>query len=192
MAAKKSNAFFIRYAKKASVPFLVAACWAQPAADWPMFNRDLGGTRYSPLTQINTRNVARLKRAWSYHLGFDSSAAGITGGSEFTPLVVNGVMYLGLAKAVVALEPETGKEIWRHDIGTLSRRSVAFWPGDVNNPPRIIFTSARKMIALNARTGQVDPGFGREGEVDLAVPYDSAPVVYKNFLFLGANTSEAP
>ena len=30
------------------------------AADWPMYNRDLAGTRYSPLTQINTTNVARL------------------------------------------------------------------------------------------------------------------------------------
>src|SRR5579871_5085169 len=125
------------------------------AAEWPMFNRDLAGTRYSPLTQINTRNVARLTRAWSYHLGFDASAAGITGGSEFTPLVIKGIMYLGTAKAVVALEPESGKEIWRYSIPTLSRRSLAYWPGDSSNPPRIIFTSARKMIALNARTGNV-------------------------------------
>ena len=29
-------------------------------ADWPMFNRDLAGTRYSPLAQVNTRNVAKL------------------------------------------------------------------------------------------------------------------------------------
>ena len=94
------------------------------AAEWPMFNRDLAGTRYSPLTQINTRNVAQLTRAWSYHLGFDSSAAGITGGSEFTPLVVQGVLYLGTAKAVVALEPETGNEIWRYPVTTMSRRGV--------------------------------------------------------------------
>ena len=38
------------------------------AADWPMYNRDLAGTRYSPLTQINTTNVARLTQAWSYRL----------------------------------------------------------------------------------------------------------------------------
>ena len=85
-----------------------------------MVNRDLASTRYSPLSQINRRNVARLTRAWSYHLGFESTAAGITGGSEFTPIVVRGVMYLGTAKAIVALEPETGKEIWRYEIGTLS------------------------------------------------------------------------
>src|SRR5215472_841991 len=165
---------------------------ASAGGEWPMFNRDLGGTRFSPLNQVNTRNVARLTRAWSYHLGFDSSAAGITGGSEFTPVMVNGVLYLGTAKAVVALEPETGNEIWRYPVSTMSRRGVAYWPGDANNPPRIIFTSARKMIALNARTGKIDPGFGKEGEVELAVPYDSAPVVYKDLFLLGANTPEAP
>jgi hypothetical protein len=37
-------------------------------ADWPTYNRDLAGTRYSPLTQIDTTNVARLVQAWSYRL----------------------------------------------------------------------------------------------------------------------------
>jgi quinoprotein glucose dehydrogenase len=190
-----TDTFFRRAAVGALLtPILLAQSAKSPSApaEWPMFNRDLAGTRYSPLNQIDTRNVARLQRAWSYHLGFDSSAAGITGGSEFTPIVVKGVLYLGTGKAVVALEPETGNEIWRYPVSTLSRRSLAYWPGDANNPPRIIFTSARKMIALNARTGKVDPGFGKEGEVELTVPYDSAPVVYNNFLFLGANTPEAP
>ena len=36
------------------------------AADWPTYNRDLAGTRYSPLTQINTKNVSTLVQAWSY------------------------------------------------------------------------------------------------------------------------------
>ena len=36
------------------------------ASEWPMYNRDLGGTRFSPLTQINTRNVGRMTRAWTY------------------------------------------------------------------------------------------------------------------------------
>jgi len=164
------------------------------AAEWPMYNRDLAGTRYSPLAQINTRNVAKLTKVWSYRLGFDSSAAGITGGSEFTPLAVNGVMYIGAAKHLAALEPATGKEIWRYPMpsGAPSRRGVAYWPGDKDNPPRIIFTTGRKMMALNAKTGKLDPGFGKEGEVELVVPYDSAPVVFKNLLFLGANTPEAP
>ena len=48
------------------------------------------------------------------------------------------------------------------------------------------------MIALNAGTGKIDPGFGNEGTVEMTVPYNSAPVVYKNLLFVGANTPEAP
>jgi quinoprotein glucose dehydrogenase len=164
------------------------------ATQWPTYNHDLAGIRYSPLAQINTRNVAKLTRAWSYRLGFDASSSGVTGGSEFTPIVVNGVMYLAGAKYVAALAPETGKEIWRYTLtsGAPSKRGVAYWPGDQDNPPRIIFTAGRKMVALNAQTGKIDPGFGKEGEVELAVPYDSAPVVYRNLLFLGANTPEAP
>src|SRR5215470_8910225 len=36
--------------------------------DWPMYNRDLAGTRYSPLTQINTTNVGKLTKAWSFQM----------------------------------------------------------------------------------------------------------------------------
>src|ERR1700730_13365877 len=45
--------------------------------DWPMYSRDLAGTRYSPLTQINTENVARLTQAWSVRL---TAPAGGRGG----------------------------------------------------------------------------------------------------------------
>ena len=81
--------------------------------DWPMYNRDLAGTRYSPLTQINTTNVSQLKQAWSYKLGAHPSAGSITGGSEYTPIVVGGRMYVTTNTSVAALEPETGRELWR-------------------------------------------------------------------------------
>ena len=79
------------------------------AGDWPMYNRDLAGTRFSPLTQINTTNVATLAPAWSFPLGADQTAGTLSGGSELTPIVVNGVMYAASSDAVVALEPETGR-----------------------------------------------------------------------------------
>jgi glucose dehydrogenase len=53
---------------------ICAAVWAQTArpreagADWPMYNRDYAGTRYSPLAQIKTANVANLTKAWSYKI----------------------------------------------------------------------------------------------------------------------------
>jgi len=177
---------------------LMAAGMAQKntprgAGDWPMFLHDLYGTRYSPLNQINTTNVSRLTRAWFY--AFNRAGKPIHGQSAFelyqeiTPIVVDGVMYLPAGDRVVALEPETGEELWTYELndGLASFRGVSYWAGDRDNPPRIIFTTGRKMMALNAKTGRVDPGFGREGEISLAVPYDGAPTIYKNLLLIGTN-----
>jgi glucose dehydrogenase len=165
--------------------------------DWPRYNRDLGGTRYSPLTQITPRNVGTLKLAWKYLLRTEAErkapAAGF-GYSEISPIVVNGVMYMTAGARVLALDPDTGKEIWVYEQkqGRPSNRGVTYWPGDANNSPRIIFTAGQKMIGLNAKTGKLDPGFGKEGEVDLAVPYNSPPTIYKNLLIAGANVPEQP
>jgi len=167
---------------------------AQPRpGDWPMYNRDLSGTRFSPLKQITPANVASLKEAWSYR--FHRPGKPITGLSpselyqEITPIVVNGIMYMPSGDRVVALEPETGKELWVHEVteNLASFRGVAYWPGDKNNPPRILFTTGTKLMALNATTGKTDPGFGREGTVDLTTPYAGVPTIYKNLILLGTN-----
>ena len=147
------------------------------AGDWPMSNRDLAGTRYSPLTKIDTTNVAALEHAWSFSLENDQTAGTLSGGSEFTPIVVDGVMYAASSDAVVALEPETGQVIWRHVVtnGVPSRRGVAYWPGDAESAPRIFFTSERRLIAVTARSGEPASAFGTAGEADMVVPYHSAP-----------------
>src|SRR5262245_58137237 len=95
--------------------------WAQtvktPPGDWPMYNRDLAGTRYSPLKQIDASNVVKLAQAWSYRLqpsGFRFATAG--GAAEVVPLVVAGVMYLSTQTRIAALDPETGKEIWSFEV----------------------------------------------------------------------------
>jgi glucose dehydrogenase len=166
--------------------------------DWPMYRHDLAGTGYSPLTQINIRNVANLTRVWTYRLQSDAPAAAAPGGrggpggvnSEVTPIVVNRVMYLPAANRVVALQPEDGKEVWRYPVtgGAPSRRGVAYWPGEAGTPPRIIFTAGRRLIALDAKTGALVAGFGKDGEVDMVVPYNSVPLVYKSVVVVGANT----
>jgi quinoprotein glucose dehydrogenase len=169
--------------------------------DWPMYRHDMAGTGYSPLTEVSTRNVATLAQAWTYRLQSDApdAAAGASGrggaggvNSEVTPIVVNRVMYLPAANRVVALEPETGKEIWRHPVsgGAPSRRGVAYWRGEGDTPPRIIFTAGRRLIALDAGTGAPAPGFGTDGEVDMVVPYNSVPLVYRNTVVVGANTPQ--
>jgi quinoprotein glucose dehydrogenase len=156
-----------------------AAALAQPAkvrdGDWPMYNRDLAGTRYSPLTQINAGNVTRLKKVWSYRFRTDEERAVLRANlgafSEVTPIVVDGLMYLTAGPRVLALQPETGKEVWRYEAkAPVSKRGVSYWPGDKDTPPRIIATSDLNMIALNPKTGRLVPGFGNEGVVRMTVP----------------------
>src|SRR5205809_438247 len=81
------------------LPALLAACATnQPSAtDWPTYLHDAGGSHYSPLATINTRNVTQLQIIWTYHMR-PRSAPMVHGSryrvSEASPLVVNGTMYL--------------------------------------------------------------------------------------------------
>ncbi len=94
---------------------------------------------------------------------------------------------------MLALEPETGKEIWRYVAKEpVSKRGVAYWPGDKNYPPRILATTGTKIVALNAKTGTLVPAFGNEGILEITVPYDSPPIIYKGMAIVGANNGENP
>lgn len=165
-----------------------------PSWDWPMWAHDLKGTKFSSLKQINTSNVAQLKQAWMYRFNRDGKP-NITGASpselyqEITPIVVNGIMYTPSGDRVVALDPTNGKELWVYEVegGLASFRGVSYWPGDKQNPPRLIFLTGKKMVGLNAKTGRIDPGFGKEGIVNLEVTYDGAPTIVGNLMFLGTN-----
>src|SRR4030095_15173597 len=174
---------------------------AAPDSAWEMYRKDQAGSGYSPLSQIDTRNVANLSQAWTFSLQSDASPAanargrGGAGGpnSEATPIVISGVMYLPTSNRVVALESETGKEIWSYSVtaGAPSRRGVAYWPGQgAALPPRIIFTSGRRLIALDAKTGAIASTFGKDGEVDMGIPYNSVPGIYRNIVVVGANTPQ--
>ena len=171
----------------------------QPSsAEWPMYRHDLAGTGYSPLTRINTTNVASLTRVWTYSLQSDAAPApapgpgGGRGGpnSEATPIVVGGVMYFPAANRIVAVQADTGKEIWQHRVtgGAPSRRGVAYAPQDGDIPPRIVFMAGRRLMELDAKTGAPVTSFGKDGEVDIVVPYNSVPLVYRNVIVVGANT----
>ncbi|HEY6185556.1 MAG TPA: PQQ-binding-like beta-propeller repeat protein, partial [Terriglobales bacterium] len=116
-----------------------------------MYGHDSASTRYSPLTQINTQNVKNLVPAWTYHMkkdGPQSHSAGAVGrgggrrSSEATPIMVNGVLYMPTPYGtVIALDPETGKELWSHklDHGRPAGRGVAYWHGDAKTPASILF-----------------------------------------------------
>lgn len=88
------------------------------AQEWRSYGGDPGGSRYSKLKEINKSNVSTLKLAWTYHAGDYSDGSEYSAKSAFetTPLVINGVMYLTTPfSRVIALEAETGKELWAFD-----------------------------------------------------------------------------
>ena len=165
-----------------------------PAGDWPSYNHDLHSTRYSLLKQIDAKNVSTLKSAWTFSMKGEGPPPRFGGASEATPIVVNGILYVSASARVVALDAATGKEVWSYTVanGRPSSRGVAYWPGDKENPPRIIFTAGRNLIALNAKTGKIDPGFGKEGVVDMVVGYSGIPTIFKNLVMVGASVLEVP
>ena len=167
-------------------PAALAAQKDLPASaqnDWRHAGHDPGAMRYSPLSQINKRNVTKLHRAWTFHTG--DPAADVN--SEGAPLVIDGVMYLDAGKNVFALDPVTGRQIWKFEVKGTNRRGLSYWPGDKQTPPRIILGVADdKMLALDAKTGKPASGFGEDGFVSGVSPA-SAPVIYHDLIITGQN-----
>ena len=100
-----------------SVPGMANTAPAMPDGDWNSYGRSAHGDRYSPLAQITPQNVGKLKEAWTFRTG-DLPGPNDPGETtaENTPLKVNGMLYVCTPHSqVIALEPETGKEIWRFD-----------------------------------------------------------------------------
>jgi quinoprotein glucose dehydrogenase len=157
--------------------------------DWPSYNRDLAGTRHSPLTAITRTNVDELRQAWSYALG--TAAGEARTGSELTPLVVGGLLYATAADRVVALQAHTGEEVWRFAVeqGVASRRGLAYWPGDEVTAARLFFTAGDRLVALEAVTGAKASAFGAGGEVEMAVTYAGAPTRFEDSLIVGSSSA---
>ena len=176
--------------------------------DWPTYGHDLGGMRYSPLSQITPANVATLKRAWTYDTGEDAS------GYQVTPLVVGTVMYLSTPlQKIVALDAETGKELWKQDTATRRRgthRGVSYWPGDGKNGPRVLFsTGDSRLLAFDAKTGKPVATFGKDGQasvildviqqrhpevtaaITLGYWFTTAPQFYDGAIYIGSTRSES-
>lgn len=181
-----------------------------------MFGHDGSSMRHSDLDQVNTHNVQSLKLAWTYHLDTSGprptqygpvSRGGGRHSSEATPIEVGDMLYMPTPYGtIVALQPETGKEIWTYklDHGRPDGRGVSYWSGDSRTPASILFgTSDGKLISLNALTGEPTAGFGTNGCVNLKISADngyhdaqydvsSPPSVYKDLVITGAEVQESP
>ena len=155
-------------------------------SDWPFYGRDAGGTRYSPLDQINRENVLFLEEAWTYRTGdyADGSDGRQKTTFQATPILVDGTLYFSTVYGrVIALDPESGEARWTYDPGMdrdvsfsdLASRGVATWVDDrrrTGEPCRrriFVGTYDARLIALDAAAGEPCTDFGVGGQVDLTV-----------------------
>lgn len=157
---------------------------ADEVVEWPSYGGNAGGTRFSPLTEIDRDNVDTLEVAWIYRTSdldrsqvFRDKAA-----FECTPIVVDGMMYLTTPTCQVhALDAETGEVAWVYDpkvdveirFSEFTNRGVSTWTdsskakGDAGYRRLYLGTLDARLICLDAATGEPCSGFGDEGVVDL-------------------------
>jgi PQQ-dependent dehydrogenase (methanol/ethanol family) len=149
-------------------------------ADWPNWRRTLDGWGYSPLKQINTRNVHQLQLAWSWGLS--------PGLSQPTPLVSNGTMYVpSPGGGVQALDAANGDLLWEYKHATRDggaaptspMRNLAIYGDKV-----YVTTADARMVALNARTGVVAWDH-QVADTKLGYSYSSGPIVVKSMIVAG-------
>lgn len=168
--------------------------------DWLHYGRDAAGTRFSPLGEITTANVGKLKEAWRAKIG-------PTVGLQTTPIKVGRTLYVCNGNNdVIALDAETGRQRWRYDARVdVSKvpftvcRGVAYYkePGtDRECAERIITNTVdARLIALDATTGRLCSGFGQKGKVSLLEGFEartahfyavtSAPTIVAGNVVLG-------
>ncbi|WP_346842315.1 glucose/quinate/shikimate family membrane-bound PQQ-dependent dehydrogenase [Metapseudomonas otitidis] len=161
---------------------------AQPAGDWQAYGRSNAGDRYSPLDQITPENVDQLELAWSYRTGdLPGPDDPQETTAENTPLKANGLLYVCTPHSqVIALDPDSGREIWRFDpkISTQDADSFKGWahmtcrgvayhqqdtPGSGQRCERRLFlpTADTRLMALDADDGKPCEAFGDKGSIDL-------------------------
>lgn len=162
-----------------------------PEGDWRTINRDLASTRFSPLRDIDRSNVSELAVAWSYPL---------RGWGTAVPLVVDGTMYFPAGNRIVALDADSGSEIWVHEVPRdssrpgpgVSVRGVGYWPGDAQDSARILVMVGSRMLALDAAQGTPVLEFGKDGYAEVGVPYGGTPTIHGDVAVIGAATLENP
>ena len=122
---------------------------AAAGVDWPGFNGDPRGNRYTTLDQITKANVRQVTAKWVFNI---PNATRLQG----TPVVVGGIMYVTTVNQCIALDAGTGRQIWRWSrpttpgtVGAGSNRGVASYGDKV-----FIATDNAHLVALNRYTGE--------------------------------------
>ena len=185
-----------------------AATGAPPVVrEWRAHGGDPGHTQYSPLDQINARNVHRLRVAWEYRSG--DARADNRSQIQCNPIVVGSVLYgTSAGLKAFALDAATGRELWTFDpfAGPGQRpvgvnRGVVYW--EDGDDKRILLGAGPRLYALDARTGRPVAGFGEGGSVDLReglgrdvtglhLVSTTPGVVWRDLVIVGMRVGEGP
>lgn len=165
--------------------------------DWPVYGGQKADDHYSPLTQINRRNVSRLKVAWS----FDTGEKGV--GLQTSPLIVGRTLYTYTpTQKVIALDAATGKLLWTFDSGVTSTqpvRGLTWWSDGTET--RLFAGVANFLYALDPRDGKPIQRFGEDGRVDLrknlrgdyreqSIALTTPGIIYKDLIIVGGREPE--
>ncbi len=121
--------------------------------NWTAYNGDLGGNRYTTLSQINKSTVKRVVPKWVFRIPTGARLQG-------TPAVADGVMYVTQSNECYALDAGNGRQIWRYqrprtsglagDAASGINRGVA-----LSADKLFMVTDNAHLIALNRATGQI-------------------------------------
>ncbi|RZL31941.1 MAG: PQQ-dependent dehydrogenase, methanol/ethanol family, partial [Rubrivivax sp.] len=169
-----------------------SACHAAAEGEWPMPARDHASTRYSPLADINTGNVAQLRPVLNFQTG-------VTRGHEGAPIVIGSTMYLQTPypNYLYALDlskpgaPVKWKFEPRPDAGAqgvaccdVVNRGVAYADGKV-----FMNTLDTQTIAVDAETGR-EIWRTKLGDIAKGETVTMAPLVVKDKVLVGNSGSE--
>lgn len=167
---------------------------AQDDLSWTSYGGDPGQTRHSAIRQIDPSNVGHLRRAWVYRTGELARRGKWAKEGKFqnTPIIAAGNLVVCTPfNRVIALDPQTGTERWVYDPELefserpnerFNCRGLARWvdsragepssaTGATSCSERLFMAMTdRRLVALDARTGRLCPGFGKGGQV--SVPLD--------------------
>ncbi len=172
---------------------------------WAAYGGGPDHIHYTKLDQINRKNAASLKIAWTYDTGDAFRGSEM----ECNPIVVDDTLYATTPKLrLIALDAATGKLKWSFDpnkggrvLGKMRNRGVTYWASPDRKDRRILFVSRQYLYAVNAVNGEAVKSFGQDGSIDLrndlgrdpaqqSVTATTPPVVYKDLLIMGSTVAE--
>jgi quinate dehydrogenase (quinone) len=188
------------------LPGLTKVDPAHAQKNWEHYGNDEGGGRFAALDQINRGNVSKLTQAWTYHTGDVAISDGNGAEDQMTPLQVGDKVFICTPhNNIIALDADTGKELWKHETNAQSKvwqrcRGLAYFdataavaaPTDGSTPAAPVAVPAganctrrlltntidARLIAVDADTGALCQGFGDNGQVDLKAGLGNVPDSY--------------